>query len=127
EAEMVKLANKHGVLSPLVFIGTAIGSPAVRKRLRQADAKAPVAVLAQTADDLEKALADRDSDWAYLRFVPTAAQVKQTHEAGKKVFLVGKPFMGREPENWDRGRRAGADAMLTDYPLDCRLHWRGKK
>jgi glycerophosphoryl diester phosphodiesterase len=127
EAEVVRLANKHGVLSRLVFIGTTIDSAEVRKRLKEADAKAPTAVLAQTADDLEKALAVKDADWAYLRFIPTAAQVKQTHKAGKKVFLVGNLVMPHKPDNWDKARLAGVDAMLMDYPLECRMHWRDKK
>ena len=32
-----------------------------------------------------------------------------------------------EPENWAKGRAAGVDAMLTDYPLECRASWREKK
>ncbi len=127
EADVVRLAKKHGVLSRLLVIGTAIDSPAVRKRLRAADEATPSAVLAQAPADLPKALADRSASWAYLRFVPTAEQVKQAHRAGKKVFVVGKVVAGKEPANWDRARQAGADALLTDYPLDCRLHWRGKE
>src|SRR5262249_48625777 len=127
ESEVVKLANRHGVLSRLVFIGTTIDSADVRKRLKEADAKAPTSVLAQTSDDLDKALAVKDADWAYLRFIPTAAQVKQIHKSGKKVFLVGKLVMPQLPDNWDRARLAGVDAMLMDYPLECRTHWRDKK
>jgi glycerophosphoryl diester phosphodiesterase len=127
EADIVKLAKKHDVLSRIICIGTAIDSSDVRKRLREADAKVPVAVLAQTADDLPRALAAKDSDWAYLRFVPTADQVSQARKSGKKVIVVGKPVMAREVDNWAKARDAGVDAILTDYPLDCRLSWRGKK
>lgn len=124
EVDVVALAKKHGVLSRIVCIGTAIDSLEVRKRLRDTDMSTPVAALAQTADELEKALADKHSDWAYLRFVPTAEQVKQARKAGKKVIVVGKPVMGREAENWIKARKAGVDAILTDYPLDCRAEWR---
>src|SRR5207244_10906712 len=75
EAEVVALAKKHGVLDRILCIGTTISSAEVRRRLRQADANTPVAVLAQTEKDLPAALADRDANWAYLRFVPTAEQV----------------------------------------------------
>ena len=127
EADVVRLAKKYGILSRIVCIGTAIDSPAVRARLRDADAATPSAALAQTAADLPKALADKDARWAYLRFVPTAEQVRQARAAGKKVIVVGKAVMGKEPDNWAKAREAGADAILTDYPLDCRRAWRGEK
>ncbi len=123
-AEVVRLAAKHGVLNQAVCIGTAIDGPEVRRKLRAADAKASVAVLAQTAEQLAAALADRDSDWAYVRFVPTPQQVVQAHKAGKRVFLVGPTVAGQEPDNWRRARDAGVDGLLTDYPLDCRQAWR---
>lgn len=124
EAEVAALVKKHGVESRVVCIGTAIDSPAVRRRLKTANAKLPVAVLAQTAKDLDKALAAKDADWAYVRFVPTAAEVARARKAGKKVFLVGPTVMGREPGNWKKARTAGVDAILTDYPLDCRATFR---
>src|SRR5262249_2565048 len=58
EADVVRLASEHGVLSRVVCIGTAIDSPAVRRRLRAAAPQVPVAVLAQAPADLPKALAD---------------------------------------------------------------------
>jgi glycerophosphoryl diester phosphodiesterase/cyclophilin family peptidyl-prolyl cis-trans isomerase len=124
EADVVRLAKKHGVLSRLIVIGTAIDSAAVRKRLRGANETTPAAVLAQTAADLAKALAEKDASWVYLRFVPTAAQVKQARLAGKKVFVAGKAVAGREPKNWREARAAGVDGFLTDYPLECRQSWR---
>jgi glycerophosphoryl diester phosphodiesterase len=124
EADVVRLAEKHGVLDQLVFIGRAIETPSVRRKLRAANPKVSVAVLAQTADDLPAALKDRDSNWAYLRFVPTAEQVAQVHRAGKRVFLVGPTVSGREPDNWRRAREAGVDAILTDFPLECRQVFR---
>jgi len=53
--------------------------------------------------------------------------MKAIHAAGKKVFLVGPLVMGNEPGNWAKGRAAGVDALLTDYPLECRASWREKK
>ncbi|MGI6415939.1 MAG: glycerophosphodiester phosphodiesterase [Thermoguttaceae bacterium] len=29
----------------------------------------------------------------------------------------------RNPAIWDRVKEAGCDGMLTDFPLQCRLHW----
>ena len=124
EADVVRLAAKHGVLGQLVFIGRAVSEPAVRRSLRATDLRTSVAVLAQTADDLPAALADRDADWVYVRFVPTARQVNEVHRVGKRVFLAGPAVSGREPDTWRRARAAGVDALLTDYPLECRRAWR---
>ena len=32
--------------------------------------------------------------------------------------------MYHHPDNWLRVREAGADAMITDYQLECRQVWR---
>ncbi len=124
-ADVARLAAAERLTtSRLLCIGETITDPKLRQALRKADAKIGIAVLAQTADDLEAALKDEHADWAYLRFVPTAEQVELTHKAGKKVFVVGKVVAGREPDNWRKTREAGADALLTDYPLECRQTWR---
>jgi glycerophosphoryl diester phosphodiesterase len=120
EADVVRLANKYGVLGQVVCIGRAISESVVRKKLRAADPKTPVAVLAPKAEDLPTALEDSHGDWVYVRFVPSAEQVTKIHRAGRRVFLSGSLVSGREPENWRRAREAGVDAVLTDFPLDCR-------
>lgn len=127
EAEVGALVKTYALAGRVVCIGTAIDRPAVRRRLRAANSILQVAALAQTARDLDKALAAKDADWAYLRFVPTKAQVARARKAGKKVLVVGKAVMGREPANWRKARAAGVDAILTDHPLDCRLEMRKAK
>lgn len=127
ETDVVKLAKQHGVLGQLICIGRAITEPTVRRQLRAADPKTPVAVLAPSADDLPKALADSDADWIYVRFIPTDEQVKKIHQAGKRVFLSGPLVQGKEAENWQKGKGAGVDGMLTDFPLECRESWRPEK
>jgi len=74
---------------------------------------------------LPAALADADADWVYIRFVPTAAQVEAVRRAGKRVFLSGPAVSGKEPANWRLARDRGVDALLSDFPLDCRQSWRG--
>lgn len=127
EAEVVKLAEKHGVLKQLVFIGLAIEDPDVREKLKKASAAARCASLCPAADKLPAATGDKTADWVYVRFVPTADEVKKVHDAGKRVFIVGPLVAGNEPDNWGKGRAAGVDAILTDYPLECRAGWRPKK
>ncbi|HEY8505750.1 MAG TPA: glycerophosphodiester phosphodiesterase family protein [Gemmataceae bacterium] len=122
--DLLRLANKHGVRDRLVFIGLAISDPDLRRRLRAADPEAHVAALAQEAKDFAAVLEDRHSDWAYIRFLPTADQVRAAHARGKRVFAVGPLFAGKEPANWQKAREAGVDAILTDFPLECREVWR---
>ena len=126
EKEIVDLANKHQVLPQLVFIGLAISDLEVRKKLKLADASAHVAMLANKLENLEPALNDNYSDWVYVRFIPTAEEVKKIHNRGKKVFLVGTLVAGKEPKNWQLGKDAGINALLTDHPFECRNTWRAK-
>lgn len=122
--DVAGLVAEYGLRDRVLCIGIAIDSPAMRQRLKAADAKLPVAVLAEMPSGFAATLKDPHSDWAYLRFIPTPEQVAQARAAGKKIVLVGKLFAGHEPENWARARAAGVDAMLTDYPLECRAGWR---
>ena len=127
EADVVKLAVKHGVLRQLVFIGRAIESKAVRDALKATDAAAACAVLCPFADKLGEALADGSATWVYVRWVPTAGEVAKAHAAGRKVFLVGEEVAGHNVANWHAARAAGVDAILTDHPLECRAAGRGKR
>lgn len=118
EADCVKGAKANGVLGQLLFIGNAIDDPLVRRKLRVADAFTHVACLAQTSKDLEAAIADKDSDWAYLRFVPSREEIDRIHKAGKRAFIAGPTVVGIERANWRSAMLAGTDAILTDYPLE---------
>lgn len=125
EAELVELARRHGVLEQLIFIGLTIIDRDVRARLRAADTRTQIAVLAQTQDDVPAALADPHGTWAYLRFVPDAGTVETIHAAGRRAFVVGKTVEGLETANWLRAKSVGVDAIMTEYPLECRrtLHF----
>jgi len=118
EADLVKLAQTHGVLDRLLFIGLAINQPAVRRKLRQADAKSHTACLAEKPSDFAAALDAADADWVYVRYVPSAAEAAKVHAAGKRLFIAGPTVAGRETANWKQAASAGTDAILTDYPLE---------
>ena len=124
EKEIVDLANKHQVLPQLVFIGLTISDLEIRRKLKLADANTQIAILANKLDNLETALDDKHSNWVYVRFIPTAEEVKKIHNRGKKVFLVGMLVAGQEPGNWQLGKESGIDALLTDHPFACRNSWR---
>ncbi|MBY0527851.1 MAG: hypothetical protein K2R98_30925 [Gemmataceae bacterium] len=118
EEDIVTLAKKHGVLDRLVFIGLAITDPDVRRRLRQADAKARSARLAPSAKDIDAAIKDDDADWVYVRFLPGREDVERIHAAGKRVFLSGPKVAGVAVDLWKEAAELGIDAILTDYPLE---------
>lgn len=118
--ELVELVRKHGVLDQVVFIGVTIIRPDVRARLKAADPAVQIAALAQTAQDLPVTLRDPHANWAYLRFVPSAAEVAQIRAQGMRTVVVGAPVVGMELENWRKVKDAGVDALMTEYPLECR-------
>lgn len=120
EQEVVRLAEKHKVLDRLLFIGRTITEPSVRRAIKKASSHAHVATVANTPDELPKALADPDSDWAYLRFLPSKSDIEATNKAGRRTFIAGPTVGGLMPENWRRAADLGIDAILTDYPFDLR-------
>jgi glycerophosphoryl diester phosphodiesterase len=120
EADVVRLAKKHGVLDRLLFIGRTIDHPEVRSRLRAADPQTHTATLAQTQADLSQAIRAADSDWVYLRFVPTAADIAAVRAAGKRTLISGPTVVGPDNDRAAEAAAAGVDAVLTDYPLTLR-------
>lgn len=85
-----------------------------------ASGKAHLATVANTAAEFAKALADPDSDWVYLRFLPSREEISAVRQAGKKAFISGPPMVGHVPDKWHQAAAVGIDAILTDYPLDVR-------
>lgn len=124
EADCVKAAMTRGVLDRLLFIGNAIGDPQVRRKLRDADAAAHVACLAQTVKNVNAATADKDSDWVYIRFVPTGDDIARIHKSGKRAFIAGPTVTGLESANWRAATAAGIDGILTDFPLELAIEVR---
>lgn len=120
EADVVRLAKQHGVLDRLLFIGRAIDHADVRRRLRAADEHCHTAAVANVRDELSAAVADADSDWVYVRFVPTAGDATAIRAAGKRTIIAGPTVVGLEPTNWSQAAAAGVDAVLTDYPVEFR-------
>lgn len=120
EQDLVRLATKHGVLNRLLFIGRTIEHAEVRRRLRAAHPQAHAARVAHDLAELQQAVADRDSDWVYLRFVPELDDLKGAHAAGKPAFIAGATVAGPLAENWRKAALAGVRAILTDHPLLCR-------
>jgi glycerophosphoryl diester phosphodiesterase len=132
EADVVKLARKHGVVDRLLFIGRTIDRPEVRRRLRAADKSCRNAALANRREELSAAIAEPDADWVYLRFVPTAEDMAAIRAADKRAFVSGpafaKPAAVPSPsDNWAQAVAAGVDGLLTDYALEFRRRFRAER
>jgi len=125
EAAIVKAAAERKVLDRLVFIGLTIESAEVRGRLKSASREAQTARLAGNEASIAGALADKDADWVYLRFLPGAEARAQIRTAGKPVFIAGPLVAGHEPQNWSRAAELEIRAILTDYPLELAKQLRG--
>jgi len=63
-----------------------------------------------------------------VTFVPTAEEVQHLHKHGKQAVynFGGSGAARRNPKAWSLAKQSGLDGMLTDFPLECRLHWREK-
>ena len=129
EQDVVRLAEKHKVLHRLLFIGRTISKPKVRERITKTSMKAHAAAVANNADEFAKALAASNSDWVYVRFLPSKEQIEAVHRAKKRAFIAGSTVSGKLPDNWRHAANVGIDAILTDYPLELRttLRKRGAK
>lgn len=64
-----------------------------------------------------------------VTFVPTAQEVDHLHQHNKQVVFNfgGSGEARRNPSAWSDAKAAGIDGMLTDFPLECRLHWRRER
>jgi glycerophosphoryl diester phosphodiesterase len=127
EEEVVRLAEKHGVLHRLLFIGRTITDPSVRQRIKQASTHAHTAAVANNAGEFPKALAAPDADWVYFRFLPTQEQMDAVRRKGKRAFIAGRTVAGNLPDNWRAVAGTGMDGVLTDYPLELATTLREKR
>jgi len=124
--ETVRLLRQFDMIERAVLIGAIIRTPDLRRQYLDAEPESVNSVLANEADEWETAVAEPTSTWIYARFVPTADHVAAARQAGKRVLASGPVVMYQEPENWLAVRQAGVDAVLTDYPLECRRRWRSQ-
>ncbi len=125
EDRLLELAQKHGVLNRLIFIGATIDSADVRTRLHSVNPAASLARLAKEPSEIDVVLGDETADWVYVRFFPTPADAQRIHRAGKRIFIAGPLTAAESPENWRKAQQLGIDGILTDYPLELQRMLRG--
>ncbi|MBM3189524.1 MAG: hypothetical protein FJZ90_12465 [Chloroflexi bacterium] len=110
----------HGLVGSVLVIGAPIYSAELRQAFRAVSPRVATAILVNDPSQWTNGLEDDTANWLYIRFIPTAEAVRDAHEAGKRIFEAGPLVNGIEPENWRRLRDVGVDAILTDFPLECR-------
>jgi glycerophosphoryl diester phosphodiesterase len=118
EADLVKLANQYKILDRLLFIGNTIHDQGVRNRLLAADANVNLTHVAHDSKELIESIANSNTNWVYVRYLPTPAEVRKIHVAGKRVFIAGKTVSGLEKDHWQSCIDMGVDAILTDYSIE---------
>ncbi|MBT7916223.1 MAG: hypothetical protein HN617_01645 [Planctomycetaceae bacterium] len=118
EADLVKLANQYKILHRLLFIGNTIHDPGVRKRLLAVDANVNLTHVAHDSKELIESISNPNTNWVYVRYLPSTAEVRKIHAAGKRVFIAGKTVSGLERDHWQTCIDMGVDAILTDYSIE---------
>jgi glycerophosphoryl diester phosphodiesterase len=119
-AHIVDAVRSRGLVERVMAIGITISSAEVRRQLKELARELPTARLVETEAQWDETMADPLSDWIYIRHVPSAERVAAAHAMGKRIFKAGPLANGIEPEAWRALAAAGVDAVLSDYPLECR-------
>ena len=121
EEKIVKLVKKHDLFDQLF----AFGQPADSSRRFKAANRRLKTTIVKIYDSAQFAAALKDplGDCLWVGFVPSREQMKQAHQLKKQVWLSLK-IGDRRPDIWDKARDSGMDGICTDWPLECRLHWR---
>jgi glycerophosphoryl diester phosphodiesterase len=124
EGEVARLAVKQGVVGQVICAGRPARDAAARRKLKAASSKIGTAVVASGAQELPAALVEPDADWVLVSYAPGAAEVVRAHKAGRRVVMGGGAITTYDPEVCRQALEGQVDALLTDFPLECRALWR---
>ena len=122
EERLVKLVEKYGLLDESFAFDQ---SAECSQRLKKLNPKLRIGANVNRKS-LEVRLKEGLVDVFLVTFVPTAEEVRHLHEHGRQVAFnfAGRGEARRNTVAWSQAKAAGVDGMLTDFPLECRLHWR---
>lgn len=78
-----------------------------------------------SSQDIETKLKQGLFDVFMLSSLPDAETLERLNKNGKQVVLniSGNDKSRRMPSLWTKAKQTGAEGILTDYPLELRLHW----
>jgi glycerophosphoryl diester phosphodiesterase len=123
EAELGRLLARQGLAAATLCTGLPARDPAARRKLRAIAPRLLLAAAAARPQDLEAAIGASDADWVVVGFVPSVADAARVHKAGRRL-LAAPTIAGYDPDLCARASEAQIDALLTDFPLECRALWR---
>ncbi len=124
EAKIVQVVKRYDLFDQLF----AFGQPAESSRRFKAANRKLRTTIVKIYDSKQFATALKDplADCLWVGYVPGREEMEQAHRLKKQVWL--SLYIGdRRPDIWDRARASGMDGICTDWPLECRLHWRTTK
>jgi len=121
EANIVELVAKYDLFEQLFAFGQPEGSS---RRFKQANPKLRTTeVKIYDSEHFSRALTNPLADCLWVGFIPSRYEMDQARGLGKQVWLslhIGDKSL----DIWDKARASRMDGICTDWPLECRLHWR---
>ena len=121
EKKIVYLVEKYDLFDQLFAFGQPTDSS---RRFKEASPKLRTAIVKiSNSKEFAAALQDPLADCLWVGFIPDRREMDHAHRRNKQVWLSLK-IGDRCPDIWDRARASGMDGICTDWPLECRLHWR---
>ena len=124
EAKIVRVVEKYDLFDQLFAFGQPADSS---RRFKKANRRLRTTIVKIYDSKLfATALKDPLADCLWVGYVPSREEMDLAHRLKKQVWLSLK-ISGRCPDIWDRARASGMDGICTDWPLECRLHWRNIK
>lgn len=124
ERQLVAAVEKHGLLRESFAFDQ---NEACSRRLKSYNRTFQIGQNV-SRQDLGRRLADDDLDVFLLTTLPTAEELALLRSKNKQaLYNFSGPGPARcEPATWTRIKASGIDGLLTDFPLECRLHWRSE-
>ena len=123
ERRIVNLVEKYKLFDQVFAFGQPDESS---RRFKQASPRLRTTIVKiYNAEQFNQALQSPLADCLWVGFIPSPELMKRAHKLDKQVWLSLK-IGENAPKVWDQAQASGMDGICTDWPLECRMHWRRK-
>ncbi len=125
ERQLVSLVRRHGLLAESFAFDQG---PECSRRLKSLDRAFRIGQNVSRKSLVQRLAAD-DLDVFLLTFIPTREESALLRAKKKTILLnfAGPSPAHLKPAPLDQIKEADVDGLLTDFPLECRLHWRNQE
>ena len=124
EANITKLVEEYDLFDQLFAFGQPEDSS---RRFKQANPKLRTTeVKIYDSEHFARALKNPLADCLWVGFIPSRDDMDQARGLSKQVWL-SLHIGANRPDIWDKARASRMDGICTDWPLECRVHWRNDK